>query len=82
MELHWSNSHPSIAKQTERRTQSSWHGWILTPFYSSFLTVARPTNKLQVKDVPLAWNEVLKEALSSAPIFELSQFQFAILDRY
>ena len=31
-------------------------------------------NKLLVKDVPLAWNEVLKEALSSAPILSFPNF--------
>ena len=31
-------------------------------------------NKLLVKDVPSAWNEVVKEALSSAPILSFPNF--------
>ena len=36
-------------------------------------------NKLLVKDVPLAWNEVLKKALSSAPILSFPDFNLPFL---
>ena len=33
-------------------------------------------NKLLVKDVPLAWNEVLKDALSSVPVLSFPVCNF------
>ena len=55
-------------------------------FIRDFSTVARPMNQLLEKDVPFAWNEdvdrsfqVLKKALSSAPILSFPDFSLPFL---
>ena len=55
-------------------------------FIRDFSTVARPMNKLLEKDVPFAWKEdadrsfqVLKKALSSAPILSFPDFSLPFL---
>ena len=55
-------------------------------FIREFSTVARPMNKLLEKDVPFAWTEdvdgsfqVLKKALSSAPILSFPDFNLPFL---